>query len=154
MTTRGIPQIYYGTEILMDGDGSMGDGFLRQDFPGGWEGDKKNAFTRKNLGTDRTMALDFMTKLLNWRKNCELVHTGKLKHFIPDNGIYVYFRYNSKDAIMVIISKRDAHNLNTERFNEMLKKYKKAKDVITGEVFDDLSSIWMEGYSSRILELE
>jgi neopullulanase len=141
MTTRGIPQIYYGTEILMDGDGSSSHGFLRQDFPGGWEGDRMNAFTRKNLGTDRTMSLDFMIKLLNWRKNCELVHSGKLKHFIPDNGIYVYFRYNDKDAIMVILSKKDAHAMNTERYNEMLKKYKKAKDVITGEVFDDLSSI-------------
>jgi neopullulanase len=154
MTTRGIPQLYYGTEILMDGDGSVSHGFLRQDFPGGWTGDKMNAFKKQDLGTDRTMALDFMTKLLNWRKSCELVHTGKLKHFIPDNGTYVYFRYNDQKAIMVILSKKDAHDFKTERYNEMLKKYKIAKDVITGEVFKDLKSIWMEGYSARILELE
>jgi glycosidase len=154
MTTRGIPQIYYGTEILMDGDGSASHGYLRQDFPGGWQGDKMNAFSPKNLGTERTMALDFMTKLLNWRKSSELVHTGKLKHFIPENGTYVYFRYSEKAALMVILSKRDAHFMKTERYHEILKNYKRAKDIITDEVIEDLGSIWMEGYSARILELE
>jgi neopullulanase len=154
MTTRGIPQIYYGTEILMDGLGSASHGYLRQDFPGGWPGDKMNAFTRHNLSVERIMALEFMTRLLNWRKHSKLVHKGKLKHFIPENGTYVYFRYDDTDAIMVILSKKDAHYLNTARYNEIIGKYKKAKDVITGEEFDDLGTIWLEGFSARILELK
>jgi glycosidase len=153
MTTRGIPQIYYGTEILMDGDGSVSHGFMRQDFPGGWPGDKVNAFSGKNLGTERSMALDFMVKLLHWRKSCKIVHSGKLKHFIPDNGTYVYFRYSGEGTIMVILSKKDAHSLKTERYKEILEHYKKARDVISGEIFDNLSEIWMEGYAARILEL-
>ena len=153
-TMRGIPQIYYGTEILMDGDKSNGDGYLRQDFPGGWAGDKMNAFTRENLSSDRLMALDFTTKLLNWRKTCKVAHTGKLMHFIPEKGTYVYFRYYDDAAIMVVVNKTDAHNLKTKRYNEILQHYKKAKDVISGETFDDLNTIWMEGYSARILELK
>jgi neopullulanase len=154
MTIRGIPEIFYGTEILLDGNKSMGDGYLRQDFPGGWESDKINAFTRQNLTVDRQMALDFMTKLLNWRKNCKVIHIGKLRHFIPDTGTYVYFRYSDNDAIMLILNKNDAQFIKTERYNEMLKNCTKAVDVITAEEFNDINTIWMEGYSARILELK
>jgi len=152
-TTRGIPQMYYGTEILMDGDGSN-HGSLRQDFPGGWEGDNMNAFTGRNLSTERKMALEFTKKLLNWRKTSKVVHSGKLKHFIPEDGTYIYFRYNENETVMVILSKKDAHYLKTERYIEMLKNFKSAIDVISGETFNDLGSIWMEGYSARILELK
>jgi neopullulanase len=153
LTTRGIPQIYYGTEILMDGHGSASHGHLRQDFPGGWKDDKMNAFTGQNLSMDRKMALEFMSRLLNWRKTSKPVHSGKLRHFVPDNGSYVYFRYTEKEAIMVILSKKDAHFLITDNYSEILKEYNHAQDVITGEFFEDISKIWMEGYSARILQL-
>lgn len=153
LTTRGIPQIYYGTEILMDGHGSVSHGNLRQDFPGGWKDDKMNAFTGQNLSMERKMALEFMSRLLNWRKTCKPVHSGKLRHFVPDNGSYVYFRYTEKEAIMVILSKKDAHYLITDNYFEILKEYNYAQDVITGEFFEDISKIWMEGYSARILQL-
>jgi len=153
MTTRGIPQIYYGTEILMDGNEHEGHGFIRQDFPGGWEGDKMDAFKQMNLSPDRIEAYKFTKKLLNWRKTASVVHNGKLKHFIPENGSYVYFRYTEKETIMVIINKNSSQNLDLNRYSENMKGFTKAKDIITDEEFSGLNSIWMEGFSIRILEL-
>ena len=104
LTTRGIPQFYYGTEIVMQGDKNRGDGYLRQDFPGGWPGDTINAFMGKNLNDTERDAFSFAKKLLNWRKGKDVIHDGKLKQFIPDNGLYVYFRYNDKESVMVILN--------------------------------------------------
>jgi len=153
-TTRGIPQMYYGTEILMDGNEGKGHGYIRQDFPGGWEGDKMNIFTKKNISQERLLAYEFTKKLLNWRKTNKVIHKGKLKHFIPENGTYVYFRYSDNEAVMVIINKSDAQFFDTERYNEILKSYSYAKDIITDENINDLKLIWLEGYSARILELK
>jgi glycosidase len=91
LTTRGIPEIYYGTELLMDGDGGHHPD-IRKDFPGGWPGDKVNAFTKEGRTSAQNEAFDFLRTLLNWRKDQEVIHHGKLKHFIPENNIYVYFR--------------------------------------------------------------
>ena len=107
LTTRGIPQFYYGTEIVMEGDKSRGDGYLREDFPGGWPGDTKNVFTGQQLSETETENLTFTKKLLNWRKGKEVIHTGRLKHFIPENGLYVYFRYNDTESVMVILNNSD-----------------------------------------------
>ena len=104
LTTRGIPQFYYGTEIVMEGDKSRGDGYLREDFPGGWPGDTKNVFTGQQLSETETENLAFTKKLLNWRKGKEVIHTGKLKHFVPENGLYVYFRYNDTESVMVVLN--------------------------------------------------
>ncbi len=153
-TTRGIPQMYYGTEILMDGDGLKSHGYMRQDFPGGWQHDYMDAFKMKNLSQERKMAYEYVKKLLNWRKNKKVIHSGSLKHFIPENGIYVYFRYNESETIMVILNKMDAQFILTQRYNEVLKNYSKGRDVISDETIDELSKIFMEGYSVRILELK
>ncbi|MFN8255005.1 MAG: glycoside hydrolase family 13 protein [Bacteroidales bacterium] len=153
LTSRGIPQIYYGTEILMDG-GAQGDGLKRQDFPGGWDGDKMNAFTMKNMSVDRLAAFEYTKKLLNWRKGKDVIHNGALKHFIPENETYVYFRYNDKETVMVLINKSNARIVNLARFNEHLKDFKTAKDVVTDEVFENIDQIYMEGFSTRILELK
>jgi neopullulanase len=153
-TMRGIPQLYYGTEILMDGDGSRSHGYMRQDFPGGWEGDYMDAFKMENISTERKMAFEYVKKLLNWRKNQTVIHTGKLMHFIPENGIYVYFRYNDKESVMVIINKSNSQLVPTARYNEILKNFSSGKDVITNETIKNLNNIYMEGYSARIIELE
>lgn len=154
LTTRGVPQIYYGTEILMDGEGSSCHGNLRQDFPGGWPDDLVNAFTGKNLSADRLSAMTFMKKLLKWRKTNKTIHYGALKHFIPENGDYVFFRYDEENTIMVILHKSNSSKVSTWRYNEFLSEFSSATDILSGEIFNNLDSIWMEGFSARILELK
>jgi glycosidase len=156
LTTRGIPQLYYGTEIVMDGDKSLGDGNLRQDFPGGWPGDKKSAFTRTGLSDHETEALDFTRLLLNWRKNKEVIHTGKLKHYIPYDGIYVYFRYNDDESVMVIFNnnEKESKNIKGERYKESLTGYTKGYEVISGKTIDNLDSIEIGPKTAMIIELK
>lgn len=155
-TMRGIPQIYYGSEIGMAGDkGKGGDAEIRQDFPGGWEGDKNNAFSNSGRTASQKQYFDFSKKLLNWRKNKDVIHTGKLTHYIPENNVYVYFRYNDSESVMVIINNsKDNQKLNLSRFEENLKNYTSAIDVLTNKNFDLKQDISLEGKSSLILELK
>ncbi len=132
LTTRGIPQLYYGTEVLITSPVERNDGLLRADFPGGWQGDAVNAFTGKGLSAKQQDAKAFIKKLADWRKTATAIHTGKLKHYLPENGVYVYFRYNANQNIMVVLNKSDkAQTLDLTRFSESLSGYNKGKDVIT-----------------------
>ena len=156
LTTRGIPQVYYGTEIVMEGDKSKGDGFLREDFPGGWPGDEKNAFTGANLTDQEKEAFDFTMKLLNWRKEKDVIHTGNLKHYITDDGLYVYFRYSNKESVMVILNSNDtkSRTITKEKYLESLKGFTKGYEVITGKAIDDLTSFTVEPKTAMIIELK
>jgi neopullulanase len=156
LTTRGIPQFYYGTEIVMEGDKSMGDGYLRQDFPGGWNGDSKNAFTGANLSSTEKEAYAFTKKLLNWRKDKEVIHTGKLKQFIPENNLYVYFRYNDRESVMVILnnSENEKRTITRERYFEGLSGFTRGTDVMTGREITDLSSFTIAPKTAMIIELK
>ena len=110
-----FPQIYYGTEILSTGGANgEGDGFKRKDFPGGWAGDKVNAFTGEGLTAQQKTAQEFVKKLVNWRKSNEVVEHGKLMHFIPHDNIYVYFRYNDKGMVMVILNKNTGSQISVD----------------------------------------
>jgi glycosidase len=153
LTTRGIPQIYYGTEILMDGSESDGHGQIRQDFPGGWKDDVVDVFNRKNLTNDQIQALDFTKKILNWRKNNKVVQTGKLMHFIPESGVYVYFRYDDNQTVMVIVNSQNTKTIKTKRYQERMTGFQSATDIITGQKITDLSAIKLQGKSVMILEL-
>ncbi len=154
LTTRGIPQIYYGTEFLMDGLENEGHGTIRKDFPGGWEGDKKNAFTGKGLSQEEKDFQAFTKKLLNYRKNQPLLHSGNLTQFLPDNGVYVYFRHNDQGAVMVVLNNKYQQSVTTARYNEILGKYKSATDVMTGAEIKDLSKLDLLPKSILILELK
>jgi len=156
MTTRGIPQFYYGTEILMEGDKNMGDGFLRQDFPGGWPGDTRNAFNGQGMTTTEKEAFDFTAKLLNWRKSKEVIHTGKLKQFIPENGLYVYARYNDDKCVMVIINnnEKESRTITRDRYGEVMEGYTGAHDVMSGTIINDLTSFKCAPRTAMILELK
>lgn len=155
LTTRGIPQIYYGTEILMDGKEHEGHGFIRKDFPGGWAGDTINAFTGEGLTADQIDAQQFVKKLVNWRKSNEVIHSGKLMHFLPEDGIYVLFRYNDSGAVMLVLNNNnnDSKEIDTQRFNEILKDYKQGKEIISGTTLNDLSKINIPAKSAFIIEL-
>jgi len=154
LTTRGIPQIYYGTEILMDGDDAEGHGVLRKEFPGGWGDHKRSAFSAEGRTKKENEAWSYMSTLLNWRKTATAVHNGKLVQFIPENEVYVYFRQNEEQTVMVIL-----HNgyqpkvLKNERFNEILQGLSKGIDIITGKELVDLQKIQLSPRSAMVIEL-
>ncbi len=153
LTTRGIPQIYYGTELLMDGDGAVHPD-VRKTMPGGWDGDKQNAFTKEGRTLQQNEAFDFMQKLLNWRKTKTVFQNGKLTHYVPEDNIYVYFRHNDKENIMVILNgNRESKALNTSRFAESIKNAVKGKNILTGETLQ-LGTISLPSQTTLVLELE
>ncbi|MBI9033482.1 MAG: glycoside hydrolase family 13 protein [Bacteroidales bacterium] len=153
MTTRGTPQLYYGTEIMMTGEEHKGHGFIREDFPGGWSGDKMNAFSGNGLNKTQGAAQDFTRKLLNWRKSNEVIHKGELTHFIPENGIYVYFRTYKEQSVMVILNNNDKDFfVDADRYAENLVDFKKGINVMTGESFK-LDKISVSAKSACIIEL-
>ncbi|MFM9839364.1 MAG: glycoside hydrolase family 13 protein [Cyclobacteriaceae bacterium] len=154
MTTRGTPQLYYGTEILEDGDYSIHP-TVRRDFPGGWSGDAINIFANKGVTKDQTEATEFLKKLLQWRKNKSVIHSGKLKHYIPKDNVYVYFRTSEKEKVMVVLNgNAEAKKLDIKRYEESLGGNVKAKNSLTGEMITDLSQFSFPAYSAIILELE
>ena len=133
LTTRGIPQIYYGTEILMAADKGKGDGVLRRDFPGGWQGDATNCFEAANRTSSQNEAFSFMQKLLQWRKGNEVIAKGTLKHFAPRQGVYVYERkYNGKSVVVFLNGNNRTENLNLSVYQEILPA-SSATDVLTGK---------------------
>jgi glycosidase len=155
MTTRGIPQIYYGTEIGMTGDKNKGDGDIRRDFPGGWAGDSINAFVPQARTPFQNSYYDFTAKLLNWRKNKDVIHSGKLIHYVPENDIYVYFRYNAKETVMVVLNNNNSdQTLKTDRFSEIMGKYTSGKEIITENEITDLKNLKVPASSAMIIELK
>ena len=153
LTTRGIPQLYYGTELLMDGDASSHPE-VRKDFPGGWANDKINAFTKDGLTKDQLEATEFMTKLLNWRKDKSVIHSGKMTHFLPKDNVYVYFKTNGNEKVMVIINGSDKpQKINPVSFQEILRGKLKAKNALTSEVIGDLTQFALAPKSCFIFEI-
>ncbi len=161
LTTRGIPQIYYGTEIMMDQQGDFTDPGKRIPFPGGWPGDEINAFTpegRAELGEKRGLPIpevfDYLKTLSHWRADKPVIHTGKLRHFIPEENVYVYFRYNDDETVMVILNGEGSpRSLNMERFTEMTSAYSEGVDVTTGRVVPLHERLSLESREALILEL-
>lgn len=157
-TVRGIPQVYYGTEIGMAGDKNTGgDADIRRDFPGGWKTDAQNAFTPEGRTAEQNAFYDFTAKVFNWRKNKEVIHSGKTKHYMPEKNVYVYFRYDEKDSVMVIInSNSEKQTLKLDRFAESIKGFNAGKDIISGQNFpiNINEEISINGQSSMIIELK
>jgi glycosidase len=152
LTLRGVPQMYYGDEILMK-NFSNPDGLVREDFPGGWNGDKKNKFTADGRTDKENDAFNYVRKLANCRKNISALQTGKMMQYIPEKGIYVYFRYDEKKTIMVVYNSNDKEQTTaTDRYVERIKSAKRAKNVITNETVD-LLQLTIPGKSTFVLEL-
>lgn len=153
MTNRGIPQLYYGTEILTDSPANRDDGAVRSDFPGGWAGDAINAFTKKGLTPQQLEAQAYIKKLLHWRQSATAIHTGQLKHFLPENGCYVYFRYNDDQTIMVVINKGDMIELDIAKYSEMMNPFSTAKNVLNGAKIKLGKSLSVSSRSITVYEL-
>ncbi|QHT67732.1 glycoside hydrolase family 13 protein [Rhodocytophaga rosea] len=154
LTTRGIPQLYYGTELLMDRSGAS-HADVRLDFPGGWPDDKVNAFTKEGRTVEQDEAINYIKTLASWRKTKSVIHTGKLMQFIPEDNIYIYFRYNDAETVMVVMNgNTSAKKLSTERFAERTNGFKMAKNALTSQKITDLSVIDIPAQTTLILELE
>lgn len=154
-TMRGIPQLYAGSEIGMAGDKGKGDADIRQDFPGGWKEDTNNAFLSSGRTELQKQYFDFTAKLFNWRKGKSVIHSGKLMHYIPENNVYVYFRYNDAETVMVVINNnKDKQTIKLDRFKESIQKNATGTGVISGTTLDITKEIAVEGKSALILELK
>lgn len=131
MTMRGIPQLYYGTEILMKNFADP-DGKVRGDFPGGWAADAKNKFKAEGRSEKENEAFQYIRKLIHWRKGKELFNNGDLMQFVPIDGVYVYFRYNDDQTVMVIMNcNEEVKKIQMARFAEQTEGHKTLKNVIS-----------------------
>ncbi|MFZ4544554.1 MAG: glycoside hydrolase family 13 protein [Saprospiraceae bacterium] len=154
LTIRGIPQIYYGTEVLMQNTAhSKVDGMIRSDFPGGFGGEV-DAFTRKGLSDDQLNIQTYFSKLLNWRKDNPVIHSGKTLHFAPEKNMYVFFRHNKEKTVMVVLNKNpDELTVQTSKYQEILNGKKTATNVITGEKHDLANPLMVAGRSGQVFEI-
>jgi glycosidase len=154
LTTRGIPQFYYGNEILMTGT-TTPDGKVRLDFKGGWPEDKVNKFTAAGRTEKENEAFNYVRKLATYRKNNEVLQTGKMMQFVPQDGVYVYFRYNADKTVMMLMNGEEKEvNLSTARFAERITGFKQAVNVATDEVLADISQIKIPAKTTLVLELK
>lgn len=151
LTTRGIPQIYYGTEILMTGDKGKGDGDLRKDFPGGWQGDTRNCFVKNGRTALENEAFEFTRQLLNWRKGNQVIGKGCLKHYSIQNGVYVYQReFNGKSVVVIMNGTDDSKELDLTPYQEILPR-ENALDVLTGKNVNLSGKLCLDGRENLIL---
>ncbi len=154
-TARGIPQLYYGSEIGMAGDKNKGDADIRKDFPGGWNGDNNNAFTKAGRTDEQQKYFNFTSKLFNWRKSKSVIHYGKMTHYIPENNVYVYFRYNESESVMVVINNsNETQTFKTNRFAENIQNHQSGIDILSGKTIDLKNDIAIDGKSVLVLELK
>ncbi|HEV8269925.1 MAG TPA: glycoside hydrolase family 13 protein [Chitinophagaceae bacterium] len=136
MTFRGIPQLYYGDEILMTGFTNP-DGNVRLDFKGGWAEDRENKFTKEGRTQKEDNIFQYLKKFANFRKNSSAITTGKLMQYLPINGVYVYFRYDAKQTIMCVMNTTEQPaTIDLSRFGERMNGFTKAYDVATGVTFN------------------
>lgn len=154
LTTRGIPQVYYGTELLMDGAEHKGHGEIRWDFPGGWPGDQVNAFEASGRTAQQNEVFLHMQRLLKFRQQSKPITEGRLLQFIPSNGLYVYFRIAGSQAVMVVLNNSQSPaKIEPEKYKEVLGKFTSATDVITLQKLSLDKAFECAPRSSMVLEL-
>jgi glycosidase len=154
-TVRGIPQFYYGSEVLLRGPGVRRDGELRADMPGGWPGDAASAFTGQGLGQAQREAQEFVRRLFNWRKTATPVHAGGLVHYAPVDDTYVYVREHAGRRVLVALNRgQDAANLDISRFAGSLGGARGGREVMGGRRLDLRQTLVVPARSPLIIELD
>ncbi len=155
LTLRGIPQLYYGTEVLMKNKKTFTDATVREDFPGGWPDDKSkdNWFTREGRSDKQNEAFDYVSHLAHFRMGSTAITKGKMMQFLPKDGLYVYFRYDNSQTVMVI-SNTGTKNIrpNWSVYDERVKGFSQIRDVATGKVMY-LADLTLEPKESFVFEL-
>ena len=151
MTCRGIPQLYYGTEVLMKGI-SNPDGWVRLDFPGGWEGDKKNAFTQVGLTPEEKEMQAFTKKLAQFRKASTAITKGKMTQYLPNEGLYVYFRYDNNQTVMCVMNtSKQERKVDFSDYEERTNGFSGGKEVVSGQAIAKKFSI--PALTMQVIEL-
>lgn len=153
LTCNRIPQLYYGTEVLMNGTKEITDGYVRCDFPGGFPGDAENKFTAEGRTAEENAAFNWLSALLHWRQGNDLVTKGRMTQFIPHNGVYVIARqYGGKTCMTIVNGQDKAAKLDVERYAEIIGEHKSARDVITGNAIDLSADLPLEPRATLIVE--
>ena len=153
LTVNRTPQLYYGTEVLMNGTKSVTDGNVRKDFPGGWAGDKHNAFTAEGRTQAENQMFDWLSRLLHWRQGNEVITKGKQTQFCPQKGVYVIARqYKGKSVMTIINGKKEANELNVSRYAEIIGNAEKATDVTNGRTVLINKNVKLRPRQTMILE--
>lgn len=155
LTTRGIPQVYYGTELAFkQGPGEWGDGAKRAEMPGGWAGDDRSVFTKSGRTDSENDMFDYVKKITNWRKDSKAIHDGKLLHFLPTDNVYVYFRYTETDRVMVIMNMNDKPMpISRAKHIEMLRGFSNGVDVMSGASYDLTKDFQVPGRKTTVIQL-
>jgi glycosidase len=154
LTTRGIPQLFYGTEVLMENPGTQDHGVIRSDFPGGWPGDAQDAFKGRGLTDDQRAMQQDLRRLLHWRRTAPAIRAGTLLQYVPFDNVYVYFRRHPQQTVMVVLNNNDApRTLAMERFGEALGAATRGVDVLTGAAREFAGGLQLAPRSATILEL-
>ncbi|MCR5888205.1 glycoside hydrolase family 13 protein [Hymenobacter sp. J193] len=155
LTSRGIPQLYYGTEVLMK-NFSNPDGKVREDFPGGWPADKQSYFTAAGRTGQAGEAFNYVSKLAQYRKTHLVLATGKLMQFIPQDGVYTYFRYNDQgEAVMILLNgSKDEKTVDGTRFAERTGGFSSGLEITTGATLSSLSSFKIPARTAWVVELK
>ena len=151
-TVRGIPQLYIGTEVLIAGNGFDGHCYIREDFPGGWKGDKTDYFNARPKNIDDMY--QYTARLFNYRKTSDALRNGELMHFLPANEVYVFFRYTDTQCVMVVLNNnKESQTINGADFAEILAPYNKGKEIISNVQLDSLETLTIAGKTAMVIEL-
>lgn len=154
LTINRIPQLYYGTEILMNGTKEITDGYVRKDFPGGFPGDQRNCFTKDGRTKDENAMFTWLSKLLHWRQGNNVIIKGKQTQFIPWKGVYVIARqYNGKTSLTILNGKNAPATMEIARYQEVLNGAKTARNIITGKNVNIGKDVKLRARQTLILEL-
>lgn len=154
LTCRGIPQMYYGDEIATTGTTSPNDGYVRLDFPGGWKNDALNKFTIAGRTQNDQAIYQHLATLANFRKASSALTTGKMMQFVPEDGVYVYFRYDDKQTVMVVMNtSKTEKNISFDRFQERTAGFTKYTDVIANTT-SEMTAFSLGSYQTKVLELK
>lgn len=156
MTTRGTPQIYYGTELMMGHENRGGDDEVwRQTMPGGFPNDSRSVFTKEGRTQKENEIHEYTKKLIHWRNSSPAIHEGKLVHFIPQDNVYVYFRVHKDQTVMVVMNNSEENRtLERVRFAEILDKFKSGQNVMNNRTIDLSDDFSVDAKSTVILELK
>ncbi len=153
LTCRGIPQFYYGGELALTGTTSPNDGYVRQDFPGGWAADVANKFTAAGRSPKENDLWNHIARLANFRKTSSAIATGKMMQFVPEDAVYVYFRYDDKQTIMTVMNTgKEKKMISLKRFEERTKGFTQMRNIQTGTL-QPLAEFELEGRGSGVWEM-
>ncbi|MDY4520422.1 MAG: glycoside hydrolase family 13 protein [Bacteroidales bacterium] len=154
-TARGIPQLYYGTEVLMKGNGGEGHANIRRDFPGGWEGDKVNLFTSRT-GAEADM-YDYTARLFQFRQKSQALRRGQMTHYLPQGNVYVFFRTDmlSGEKVMVVLNlAQEERTLDVKRFVDITKSGIHGTDIVSGATIDANDKLTVGAREAMVISMK